>query len=242
MNNKNYIDGMLRTGIILASEAYLKRNPERFTEQEKITFRYKLNQFLDGRADVYDDNIFDFLVSTNFLKNTPTRAEEFTSYLNQKYKGFMFRKVLDVGAGRMCRLSVELSKLGGELFAIDPNIRISRDEAKKLGIKGFSKNKFVCDEYSKSGTGTDVSRYTNIVGLEPCDATEHIVRQGLKYDKPFDVLLCGSPHDSLDGKHFATYHDWFDYLASISAEVSINKVGGSYIATNEPQKGAEPEM
>ncbi len=242
MQNKDYIDGMLRVKICLSAEAYLKKNIERFNNQEMTKFRFMLNQFLDGKTENFDDDVYDFLVYAGILRNEQTREEEFASYLNKKYSGIVFRKILDVGAGRMCKLSVVLSKLGGELFAIDPNIRLLREEAKKLGINGFSKNKFVCDEFSKNGIGTNISRFTNIVGLEPCDATEHIIRQALKYDKAFDILLCGAPHNSLDGKTFEKYEDWYEYLKSISSEVSIQRIQGGYVASNNPAPDLEIQM
>jgi len=94
------------------------------------------------------------------------------------------------------------------------------------------KKLFRCDEFAKNGVGTDITQFNIIVGLEPCDATEHIIRQGLTYDKPFDVLLCYENHDALSGKRFNEPEEWFDHLKGISTEVDIVKLGSSFIATN----------
>ena len=48
----------------------------------------------------------------------------------------------------------------------------------------------------------------------------------------FDIFLCGAPHKSLDGKTFESYEKWYEYLASISAEVKISKYGSTYVASN----------
>ena len=35
----------------------------------------------------------------------------------REYKNLKFRKILDVGAGRMCKLSAALAKMGNSLYA-----------------------------------------------------------------------------------------------------------------------------
>ena len=226
--------------IVLAFE-YLELNPERFNDQEKMKFMQGLQEWMQGKSETMDDEVYDFLVEAK-LTDQKSREENFASYLNQKYGHLAFRRVLDVGAGRMCKLSALLAKNGAKPFAMDPNIRLSEEEALDLGIARISRDRFSCDKFPEHGTrGTDIRPFHQIVGLEPCDATEHIIRQGLKYDKPFDVLLCAAPHDSLDGRKFGHYSDWYEYLLKISAEVDILKFGDSYIAANDPQKFNELE-
>lgn len=210
---------------------YLKKNENRFNEQEKKQFMKDLLDWVETRSDTIVDEVYDFLVNLG-ITPAKTREEEFVSYLNKKYKNLKFGRVLDVGAGRMCKLSQALVKYGNEMYAIDPNIRLLQLEARKMGI-AIKKDKFACDEYAKRRMGTLVDRYDHIIGLEPCDATEHIIRQSLKYDKPFDILLCATPHDSLNGKKFNSYEEWYVHLVKISSEVNINKIGSSYYASNE---------
>lgn len=231
---------MTKEQLIFVALDYLKKNPYRFNAQEKAKFMQGLSDWADGKMSEIDDEIYDFLVDVGIYKGK-RREEEFLSYLNQKYGIIRFRKILDVGAGRMCKLSESLAKLGNTLYAIDPKIRLSETEAKKIGIRGIKTQNFVCDEFSKNGKGTNIQNYDYIFGLEPCDATEHIIRQGLKYDKPFDVLLCGAPHKALNGKMFSTYSEWYEYLDSISSEVEVKKFGSSYYASNSNFKGLERE-
>lgn len=210
---------------------YLKENPERFNLWEKQKFLHDVQVWLEGKSEFIDDEVFDFLVSTGIAQKN-NREEDFLSYLNSKYGVIRFHKILDVGAGRMCKLSKILARYGNSMYAIDPNIRLSANEAKNLNIKGIMPQKFMCDEYSKNGKGTNIKHYDMLVGLEPCDATEHIIRQGLKYDKPFDVLLCAVPHKALNGKTFKSAQEWQEYLLSISSELTIKEHNKSNIISN----------
>lgn len=226
--------------LLIEAISYLKRNPERFTREEKNKFMLQLEDFVSKSDDiVIDDEIYDFLIDCGIVKSKK-REINFTSYLHDKYKHLHFNKVMEVGAGRMCKLSKELKKFGNSMYAIDPNIRLTEREAKQIGIN-ISKKKFICDEFSNSGHGTNIKNMDLIIGNEPCNATEHIIRQSLKYDKPFDIALCASPHDSLDGKQFSCYEDWYEYLQSISKEVEIKKFKNSYYASNSHGIG-ETEM
>ena len=231
---------MTKEQLFLVALGYLKKNPYRFNEKEKAKFMQGLRDWSEGKMLEIDDEIYDFLIDIG-LYNGKRREEEFISYLNQKFGVIKFRKILDVGAGRMCKLSESLVKMGNILYAMDPKIRLSETESKKLGLRSIKKQNFECDQFAKSGKGTNIQGYDYIFALEPCDATEHIIRQGLKYDKPFEILLCGAPHDALSGKTFSNYHDWYDYLDSISQDVEIQKCGKNYYASNVNFKGFEKE-
>ena len=111
---------------------------------------------------------------------------------------------------------------------MDPKIRLKDNEIKPRKIKQIIKKPFYCDDFSNKGT--DISKFDLIVGLEPCDATEHIIRQGLKYEKPFEVSLCYQAHNGLNGQKFNTPEDWYKHLQQISNEVDILKMEDDYIA------------
>lgn len=221
------------TDIFLLSRAeqYLKINPDRFTTAEKNKFRAGLAEWIAGTSETIDDEVYDFLLSLK-IDNRKPREEIFANHITQKYKNIQFRKILDVGAGRMCKLSNVLTKYGYKMYAIDPNIRLSPQEASKQKISSISKKLFLCDEFAPSGKGTNVQNYDLIVGLEPCDATEHIIRQAIKYNKPFEVLLCAAEHPALDGTTFKNYLEWYEHLKSISPEIKITQKNKSFIASN----------
>lgn len=221
--------------LIVSAYKYLEKNPERFTSQEKVKFLEDLKEWINGKSNVIADEVYDFLMEFHGAEQKK-RHIQYASYLNKKYGSLKFRRILDVGAGRMCRLSETLAKYGAKMYAIDPNIRLSENEAYDKRITAISKKHFECDEFATKGKkGTYVQPYDMIIGLEPCDATEHIIRQGMKYDKLFNILLCAAPHDALNGRKFERYEDWYEYLASISTEVEITKVNEDYYASNDPQ-------
>lgn len=224
----------LKRNVFIMANRYLKVNEERFTETEKELFMKNLDDCLSGKTENYDDEIYDFFVATG-LKNKPRREEEFISHLNKRHNLTRYHKIMDVGAGRLCRLSESLAKMGFEMHAVDPNIRFSGKEAKEKGIASISKNKFICDYASPNSKGTIITGYDLLVGLEPCEATEHIIRQAMQYKIPFEILLCAAPHDSIDGQSFDKMFRWYRYLTSISDGVFLEKDGGNYYISNIPQ-------
>ena len=233
--------GMSKDQLYLVALDYLNKNPNRFNEKEKIMFMQNLRNWADENSNEVYDEVFDFLVDSGIYQGK-SREETFLSYLNEKYGAIRFSRILDVGAGRMCKLSEALARYGNMLYAIDPQIRLSQEEAKQRGIKRISLKNFVCDEFAAGKKGTPIRDFDYIFGLEPCDATEHIIRQSLKYDKRFDVSLCGAPHKALNGKTFENYEAWYEYLASISKDVEICQVGSFYYATNSRTPDNEREF
>ena len=218
--------------LIIKNQAgiWLKENPLLLNSQEKQKFLVDLEEYLEKNNGVLADEVFDFLVQRNLVENEP-REKTFIDYLLAKYKNFNNIKILDVGAGRICSLSKAIAEQGGKVTAMDTNIRLNNSEIKQLNIEVVKKY-FRCDEFSPKGTGTDIRNFDLVVGLEPCGATEHIIRQALKYDKPFDISLCAAPHKALNGEQFNSYHEWYNYLKNISKEVNIIKNNCGYIATN----------
>lgn len=228
-------DNTMLVNYIIRSKAeeYIKRNPKRFNKQEKDKFQIQLHSYLTNPDKMsVDDEIYDFLTYYHLVKNK-TRDQEFGEYLQNKY-GKSVRKVIDIGAGRMCHLSSRLGNFGWQMTAVDPKIRLEQKEIKNCHIKQIITKPFICDEYAKNNQGTKVDQFDLLIGLEPCDATEHIIRQALAYDKPFDILLCYQNHNALNGTHFKTPEMWYDHLLSISEEIDITKHSSGYIATNNP--------
>ena len=214
--------------LIEKAREYLTKNPERLNEKEKKEFMSHLLANLKGDAKFYYDDVFDFLLKYGFISGI-SRHESFAKYITQRFKPTNYTKVLDVGAGRLCHLSQILSNHGFNMFAMDPNIRLLQHEAKSMNIH-ILKNLFICDDFKKGKSPTDITSFDLIVGREPCLATEHIIRQSLKYDKPFEVVLCYEAHDALNGKHFRTVDEWFEHLLKISREIEIIKYNGDFIA------------
>lgn len=221
------IDNNKAIMLIELAKKYLDENVERFNEQEKKDFMNKLLENIKGDQKFMYDEVYDFLLHYNLIDGV-SRHQSFVRYLNKNYHPFYTQNVLDVGAGRLCKLSARMNTYGFNMTAMDPNIRILESETRDLNIH-ISRNLFLCDEFAKENKGTDISSFDLIVGLEPCLGTEHIVRQGLKYEKPFEVVLCYEAHAALNGQKFKTVDDWFEHLLKISSELEIIKNKEDYI-------------
>ena len=226
---KDYVTRILISNI---AEKYLAKNEERFNRKEQQAFLKSLQLYLNEGSPVIVDEVYDFLLAEGIIKGN-SRHLDFANYILYKYSPKNHKKILDVGAGRMCKLSTELAGQGFTVSAIDTNIRLKENELKRRLISKIIKSSFFCDEYSKN-QGTPVGEYDLLVGLEPCEATEHIIRQGLKYDKPFEISLCYQPHKALSGQTFRTPELWYEYLSSISKEVKIIEQNNDFYATNNP--------
>ena len=157
--------------------------------------------YVNGRytKDVIADSIVDFL---DVLCDSPTRWQSFAKYIGKEFPKEQYKRVLDVGCGPLADLSLVLTNMGYETTGIDP--RVHEKGRIKLIRRAF--------DYLK----TDVSNFDLIVGLEPCDATEHIVRSSLKNNVPSAISLCAAPHNGIDGRSFGTTNEWYDFLLSLS--------------------------
>lgn len=173
-------------------------------------FENYLNKNL--KSNIVHDELIDFF---DLKLNRPTRAKSFSRYIKTRFDAEKYNKVLDVGAGRIPELSMELKARGYNVFAIDPKLE------KTNGI--------TCIKDLFDYEVTSVKEYDLLVGLEPCMATEHIIRSALLNDKAFAISLCMTPHNSLSGKKFRDMNEWWNYLISITddrAYIEIKKVLG----------------
>ncbi len=68
---------------------------------------------------------------------------------------------------------------------------------------------------------TDITGYDAIVAQEPCDATEHIIRECVAQQKDFVISLCGVQHRLINGEMPKDVYQWYDYLENIGGEYCI---------------------
>lgn len=166
-------------------------------EFEKITAGDKLINV--------SDEVSDFL---DLLFRNPTRWKSFANYIKDNYQLKKYNNILDVGCGKFADLSIELIKEGYNVTCIDPNLNTDKINVAEL--------KLIKDIFDYRIF--DVAKYDLIIGLEPCDATEHIVRSALNNNKEFVVSLCATPHKSIDGKSFLNKNEWYQYLLNLYSD------------------------
>lgn len=147
------------------------------------------------------DETFDFF---QWQHNRKCRQQIFAKYLMDNYSKFQGKEVLEVGCGRTARLSRMLRDYFN-MTVIDP----------KLEYKIEYMVRFIKGEFTQN---TQINIYDLVIGLEPCEATEHIIRACVKARKDFIVVLCGVPHKRIDGVMPEDYMAWYDYLVSIDRD------------------------
>ena len=161
--------------------------------------KYTKNTIFDEIGDFYDS-----------LYGNSHRWTAFARYIQTRYKVEEYKRILNIGCGKEANTSQELIKRGYDVVSIDPKVK---------EIEGLKVIKEYFD-YLK----TNVNSYDLLIGLEPCDATEHAIRSALNNDKDFAIALCYAPHNSIDGRVFDDYKMWHVYLQSISKEIVIDNV------------------
>lgn len=185
---------------LIRFEEYKALNPCELTPQQLVSLEKEIK---DHKSDKTSDEYADFLLWANGL---PLRQERFAEYIAKRLKDKPNAKILEVGCGRLGRLSKMLAKKGFLMTGIDP----------KLEVSGTDSIQFYKQKFDHKTAVLDV--YDYVIGQEPCDATEHIIRACLKQNKPFIISLCGSPHKLLSGGTPKTAYDWFDYLVNIAPD------------------------
>ena len=174
---------------------YKQLNPNELSTQQ---FQKLVDEIKQPKSKTISDEYFDFKL---WYKGYPSRQESFAKFLAKKVPDSA--KILEVGCGRTARLSRILSQNGFYMTCIDPKLEVVTGENVE-----FIKDKFDYKEF-------DLSPYDYIIGQEPCDATEHIVRACINQNKPFLITLCGVPHKLISGKVPKDANEWYEYLINI---------------------------
>ena len=182
---------------------FCKENPLDFdTEQFK-----KIEADILNKKNVVCDEYVDY---TLWQKGLKSRQEYFCECVEKIFPLEKYPHLLEVGAGKKARLSRMLSEKGYQMTAMDPKItECSEYENLKL-----QKGSFLFGI-------TDISCFDAVIAQEPCEATEHIIRECVKQEKDFFISLCGTPHTLINGEKPETVFDWYQYLDEISGESSL---------------------
>ena len=86
-----------------------------------------------------------------------------------------------------------------DIHAIDNKILI--DNYYNIPTYKIDLNKNIC-----------LSKYDIIIGLRPCNPTEHILDLCLKHNKNFMIYLCPCIHNNSNHKQISNYEEWIIYL------------------------------
>lgn len=189
----------MKLGAYLYIEKYLRENPNELDESQKNKLRKALSANNEGTIP---DELLDYML---WLEGKPSRVDAFYKYLAPKLDKFARDRILEVGCGRRALLARRLIDAGFTVDAIDPCLSIEG--------KHFRKEPYVYDY--------NLAPYGLVVAMEPCEATEIIIRSCLIKHVPFVVIACGSPHTAMNGIEFDSVYTYWQYLRDISDKISF---------------------
>lgn len=178
---------------------FCKENPLEFTGEQlgriEADIRYP-------RKGVVSDEYVDFWLWKKGLKS---RQEYFAEYVENLFPAAKYQKLLEVGCGGTARLSKLLTTKGYKMSAMDPQICPESVETYDIS---WEKEAFIWGK-------TDIIKYDGVVAQEPCDATEHIIRECVAEKKDFIISLCGTAHRPISGEMPEDLSAWYRYLEEI---------------------------
>lgn len=143
------------------------------------------------------------------------RFRAFAEFIHTTYPNI--GKVADVGGGRG-DVSFFLHELGHDATIIDSRAaRLPRWIKRSLRRESVKQGRLVeLPRVVGKVQDTDLQAFDLIVGLHPDEATEHIVRTAIKYNKEFAVVpCCVFPIDGVK----RSKENWRDYLISLSKDI-----------------------
>ena len=207
-----------REELIKCYEKFREENPLEFIQEQ---FDRVEQDLYTPRKGIASDEFVEFRLWSKGLKS---RQEYFAEFIERILPVSRYKKLLEVGAGRNMRLSKILAEKGYEMTAMDPRLEeeivkdeLVRDKSEKEASSGKIEGKIERFEFGK----TNISEYDGIIGQEPCDATEHIVRACIQEKKSFVVSLCGAPHRYINGEMPKDVEEWYSYLEEAAGKDCI---------------------
>lgn len=180
-------------------QTFCEENPFGFLEEQLKKVEADIIKPKDG---IVTDEYVDFILWTKGLKS---RQEYFAEYVKEIFSNTSYKKLLEVGCGRRAGLSRLLLAEGYEMTAMDPQVILESVEGQNINC---IKESFVFGQ-------TDITEFDGIVAQEPCEATEHIIRECVDKKKDFIISLCGVAHPLMNGEMPEDVWAWYDYLEEI---------------------------
>lgn len=195
---------------------YITENPLGFTKEQKE--KLVLDAVGPRKGTVCDEYV-EFRL---WMKGLKSRQEYFAEYVEQKLPVKTYPRLLEVGCGRTARLSRLLCAKGYKMTAIDSQLEPEPENLEKPEEKIVRRKDAVegleCRKEAFDFQKADLSRFDAVIGQEPCEATEHIIRACLAAGLPFVISLCGTPHRLINGEEPADVYSWYAYLEELGGE------------------------
>ncbi len=156
--------------------------PNMFRSQYEFNY---LNVFSDK---VIDSQIAQFYKEFNLLEPHADMYKAFTEIVKYNHPDLSKMTILDVGGGIVPQLGRELAKEAKHVMVIDRNMVFKNNPDNLEPIQ------------RRIESVSDLPTADIVVGLLPCEATQHIIDYSVANKKDFIIALCGCWHN-LDLSH-----------------------------------------
>lgn len=193
--------------------------PEPNEEEKRLLLEFK-NKYYDLYPDYLQEELDESLLlgftNTNdninqiycYLDLVPDKINPYIAFLNILKDNFNLNaNILEVGCGLMPILSKYLKKYFPDsyLTLLDKSIKFKNFKDKCIETTFY-------ENY-------DISKYDLIIGYNPCQASEAIIRNAIKNNKDFCIALCGCCFLPKEYKE-RTPELWHKYLIDLANDLS----------------------
>jgi len=196
------------------------------SKRPNIFKRTKLNRFKNKYSHLYPDYLQEEIENKLLLgyTNNNDTINQIYCYLNivddniNAYKGFinilknnfdLNKNILEIGAGNIPILIKYLEEEKINVDIVEPNIIFDN----------IIKGKIIKEKFTEK---TNISNYDLIIGYNPCQATESIIKNAIKHNKDFCIALCGCCFLP-DIYTERTPIEWHKYLLDVAKKLSKDK-------------------
>ena len=179
-------------------------------------------------ARIRNKHLIDALVDLGYYKENS--ADIMKSYLIDKYKDIKFGRVIVSGVDKKNQLVEDLLRFGNNVYVQDRDIILNQKLAKEKGFL-LNTSDFTCDY--RRNIGVKLDKYNHVLGLQPdVNVAESMIRQGIIYEKPVDIMLPNEEGKTLTGRDIQSVFELAEYLEGISKDVTIRIKDGQLFASN----------
>lgn len=174
---------------------YISLYPDYLQEEinEKLMLGYTNN----------NDTINQIYCYLNLVNDSINAYKSFINILENNFD--LNRNILEVGAGTIPILAKYLSDEKVNVDILEPNIIFDT----------ITKGKIIKEKFTNK---TNINDYDLIIGYNPCQATEGIIKNSIKHNRDFCIALCGCcflPEEYTN----RTPEEWHKYLFEIAKKL-----------------------
>lgn len=150
-----------------------------------------------------EDTINQIYCYLNLIKDDINPYRGFQKFLDKTFNIKHTKSILEVGSGSIPILSHLIENKYKTKVDIQDPITL---------FANYNKGNIFKEEFDEN---TDISNYDLIIGYNPCEASEAIIRNAIKSKKNFSIALCSCCHLPHNYKEKSS-EIWHNYLLDIA--------------------------